>query len=251
MTDGLSLPACARVFSCAESTNDEERPESTGSRRDRGPDRARRRRSTRSTTAGSASPRQRSCGRACARPDASFRIVKNTLTLRAADKAGRRALKALVEEGPTALTFVRGDPALAAKALDTFARQAQVLELKGGVLGGRLLDADEVRQLARLPGRDQLNAQLAGVVASPLTGLVRGLGSLLSGLAIALGQVREQKEAEAPAGRAAERRRRQPRAEAAERGRGGSPTATRPSRAEDAEQTRAADEQTEAEKEAE
>ena len=65
-------------------------------------------------------------------------------------------------------------------------------------MSGQSLDADAVKRLARLPGRDQLNAQLAGVVASPLTGLVRGLGSLVSGLAIALGQVREKKEAEGP-----------------------------------------------------
>jgi large subunit ribosomal protein L10 len=125
---------------------------------------------------------------------ARFRVVKNTLTLRAADKAGAEQLKALVEEGPTALTFVEGDPALAAKALDGFARQAQVLDFKGGVLGGDALTADQIRQIARLPGRDRLNAQIAGVVASPLTGLVRGLGSMLSGLAVALGQVASQKE---------------------------------------------------------
>jgi large subunit ribosomal protein L10 len=130
---------------------------------------------------------------------ASFRIVKNTLTLRAADQAGVEALKPMVEQGPTALTFVQGDPALAAKALDTFMRQAQVLELKGGLLEGRVLDVDELRRLARLPSRDQLNAQLAGVVASPLTTLVRGLGSMISGLAIALGQVQQQRAAEAPA----------------------------------------------------
>jgi large subunit ribosomal protein L10 len=131
--------------------------------------------------------------------DTSFRVVKNTLSLRAADKAGIEPLKALVEDGPTALAFVAGDPALAAKVLDTFARQSQVIALKGGVLDGRPLGVDELRQLARLPGRDQLNAQLAGVVASPLTGLVRGLGSLLSGIAIALGQVHGQRAAEEPA----------------------------------------------------
>ena len=130
--------------------------------------------------------------------DASFRIVKNTLTLRAADKAGVEAIKQLVAEGPTALTFVRGDAALAAKALDSFSRRANVLEVKGGVLEGQVLAAEDVRRLARLPSREVLTAQFAGVVASPLTGLVRGLGSMVSGLAIALAQVREKKEAEAP-----------------------------------------------------
>jgi large subunit ribosomal protein L10 len=129
----------------------------------------------------------------------SFRIVKNTLTLRAADKAGADSLKPFIEEGPTALAFVGGDAALAAKALDTFARQSQVLALKGGVLDGRTLSIEELGRLARLPGREQLNAQLAGVVASPITGLVRGLGSLLSGLAIALAQVQEKRAAETPA----------------------------------------------------
>ena len=131
--------------------------------------------------------------------DASFRIVKNTLTLRAADKAGVEAIKELVSAGPTALTFVRGDAALAAKALDGFSRRANVLVLKGGILEGRALAAEDIRQLARLPTRDVLTAQFAGVVASPLTGLVRGLGSMISGLAVALAQVRDQKDAEAPA----------------------------------------------------
>jgi large subunit ribosomal protein L10 len=129
---------------------------------------------------------------------ANFRIVKNTLTLRAADKAGAEQVKELIE-GPTAFTFVTGDPALAAKALDGFFRREQVVEMRGGLVSGELLDAAAVKQLARLPGRDQLNAQLAGVVASPLTGLVRGLGSLVSGLAIALAQVKDKKETEAPA----------------------------------------------------
>jgi large subunit ribosomal protein L10 len=130
----------------------------------------------------------------------SFRVVKNTMTLRAADKAGADSLKPIVADGPTALAFVvDGDPALAAKALDTFARQSQVIELKGGLLEGQPLDIEQLRRLARLPSREQLNAQLAGVVASPLTTLVRGLGSLLSGIAIALEQVRAIKEREAPA----------------------------------------------------
>jgi large subunit ribosomal protein L10 len=130
--------------------------------------------------------------------DATFRIVKNTLTLRAAEKAGAEPVKALIE-GPTAFTFVRGDPARAAKALDSFARQEQVLDVRGGVMAGEPITADAFRQLARLPGRDQLNAQIAWVVAAPLTGLVRGLGSLLSGLAVALGQLRDTRRAEEPA----------------------------------------------------
>jgi large subunit ribosomal protein L10 len=73
-----------------------------------------------------------------------------------------------------------------------------VLEIKGGLMGGRRLEPDEIRRLARLPSRETLVAQFAGVVASPLTGLVRGLGSMVAGLAVALEQVRAQKEAAAP-----------------------------------------------------
>jgi large subunit ribosomal protein L10 len=129
--------------------------------------------------------------------DATFRVVKNTLTLRAADKAGMEQLKELVAEGPTALTFVRGDAALAAKVLDSFSRQANVLQFKGGLMDGRALEPDEIRQLARLPSRDVLVAQFAGIVASPITGLVRGLGSLIGGLAVALGQIQSQRAGEA------------------------------------------------------
>jgi large subunit ribosomal protein L10 len=148
--------------------------------------------------------------------DAYFRVVKNTLTLLAADKAGVVEIKELVAEGPTALTFVKGDAALAAKVLDSFSRQANILEVKGGLMAGRPLTPDEIRQLARLPSRDVLIGQFAGVVASPITGLVRGLGALLSGLAVALGQIQAQKEASGPAEAAPEpAAAEEPRAEAA------------------------------------
>ncbi len=123
--------------------------------------------------------------------DASFRIVKNRLTKLAADKAGRDDLKDLLE-GPTALTFVRGDTAMAAKAITTFNREHDVLTFKGGFMEGLTLDPDKFTSIARLPSRDVLNGQFAGVVASPLTGLVRGLSAMVSGLAIALQQIAEQ-----------------------------------------------------------
>jgi large subunit ribosomal protein L10 len=132
--------------------------------------------------------------------DATFRVVKNTLTERAADEAGTDALKPLLE-GPTALTFVRGDAAMAAKAIATFNRETQLLTFKGGVLGGDALDAEQIVAISRLPSRDVLYGQLVGMVAAPITGLARGLNALLSGVAIALGQVLEKKQSgELPAG---------------------------------------------------
>ena len=122
---------------------------------------------------------------------ARFRVVKNRLTLRAADQAGAEPLKALLE-GPTAFAFVRGDVALAAKALAAFRRDTQRLEFKGGTMDGDALTAADIEALARLPAREQLYAQLVGVTASPLTGLVRTLQALISGLAVQLGQIHEQ-----------------------------------------------------------
>jgi large subunit ribosomal protein L10 len=124
---------------------------------------------------------------------ARFRIVKNTLTQLSAEKAGAESLKELLE-GPTAFTFVAadGDVALAAKALAQFRRETELLEFKGGVMGGEVLTVEQLGELSRLPARDVLHSQLVGVIASPITGLVRGLNSLIAGLAIQLQQIAEQ-----------------------------------------------------------
>jgi len=123
--------------------------------------------------------------------DASLRVVKNTLTLLAADKAGAESLKELLE-GPTAFTFVRGDAALAAKAIATFRREHELLEFKGGTMDGDPVSVDEIEAIAKLPARTVLDGQLVGVLASPITGLVRGLNQLIAGLALQLGQIAEQ-----------------------------------------------------------
>jgi large subunit ribosomal protein L10 len=132
--------------------------------------------------------------------DATFRVVKNRLTLRAAEKAGAEELRELLE-GPTALTFVSGDAAMAAKAINDFSRSADVLEFKGGRLGEQVLTVDEIKSIARLPARDVLHGQLVGTIAAPITGLVRGLNQLIAGFAIQLSQIVEQgllPEGEAP-----------------------------------------------------
>src|SRR3954454_20079424 len=123
--------------------------------------------------------------------DASFRIVKTRLTKIAADQVGEERLPELLQ-GPTALTFVRGDTAQAAKAITTFNKEHEVLTFKGGFMDATSLDETAFKSIARLPGREVLNGQLAGVVASPITGLVRGLGSMIQGLALQLGQIAEK-----------------------------------------------------------
>jgi large subunit ribosomal protein L10 len=134
--------------------------------------------------------------------DATFQVVKNSLTERAADQVGAASLKALLS-GPTALTFVRGDAATAAKAIADQARATQLLPFKGGLMDGDVLDAEQIRAISRLPSREALYGQLVGIVASPISGLVRTLSALVGGLAVALSQVREKKESgEIPAGEA-------------------------------------------------
>jgi large subunit ribosomal protein L10 len=123
--------------------------------------------------------------------DTRFSVVKNTLTERAADQANAEALKALLE-GPTALAFVRGDAAAAAKAISDYARATELLPFKGGLMNGEALDADQIKAIARLPSRDVLYGQLVGVIAHPISGLARMLNQLIGGLAIALGQIQEQ-----------------------------------------------------------
>ncbi len=124
--------------------------------------------------------------------DASFRVVKNSLTELAADKAGAEHLKSLLE-GPTALTFVRGDAAAAAKAISTFNRETDLLPFKGGIMDGEPIEVEQLKIIARLPAREVLYGQLVGMIAAPVGGLVRGLGGLIGGLAVALGQIQAQR----------------------------------------------------------
>jgi large subunit ribosomal protein L10 len=125
--------------------------------------------------------------------DASFRVVKNTLTERAVDRAGAGSLKELLE-GPTAMTFVRGDAAMAAKALRDFRRSTggALLEFKGGWMNGDALSPDQIDAIAQLPTRDVLYGRLVGMVAFPLSGLAGALGNLVGGLARQLQQISEQ-----------------------------------------------------------
>ena len=149
--------------------------------------------------------------------DATFRVVKNTLTERAADQAGAEGLKAYLE-GPTAMTFLSGDAAAAAKVLADFRRASGLLEFKGGWMNGEALSPDQVDAIARLPTREVLYGRLVGMVASPLTSLARALNGLIGGLARQLSQIADQGlvggDAPAPAAAEAEAPAEEPAAEA-------------------------------------
>jgi large subunit ribosomal protein L10 len=121
----------------------------------------------------------------------TLQVTKNSLAELAADKAGTPDLKALLT-GPTALAFVKGDAAAAAKVLSDTARTLRMLESKGGYMDGAFLTPAQVGAIATLPSRQVLYGQLVGVVASPISGVVRGLNALIQGLAIQLGAISEQ-----------------------------------------------------------
>ncbi len=126
--------------------------------------------------------------------DASFQVVKNTLTKLALDKSGAAGGTDLQEflSGPTAFTYVRGDIAMAAKAIADFKKEYELLEFKGGVMEGQIISIEQFQALTKLPSRDVLNGQLVGMLASPIVGVVRSLNGLLGGLAIQLGAIAEQ-----------------------------------------------------------
>lgn len=104
---------------------------------------------------------------------ARFSVVKNTLTRRAAEAAGAEGLLALLE-GPSAIAFVEsgGDPVAVAKALGDAARETKILSIRGGVLQGASMSAEQVESLAKLPPADVLRAQVLGTIMSPLTTVV-------------------------------------------------------------------------------
>ena len=104
---------------------------------------------------------------------AQLKIVKNTLTRRAATEAGSELLLALLE-GPTAIAFVEseGDPIAVAKALSDTARETRVLTVRGGVMTGRAITDADVEELAKLPPTEVVKSQLVGVIIAPLTQLL-------------------------------------------------------------------------------
>jgi large subunit ribosomal protein L10 len=123
-----------------------------------------------------------------------FRVAKNTLTRRAAERLGYDALTPYLI-GPTGLALTYTDPSKLVKALTEYARTARGLfTLKGGLLGGRVLPPDQVGRLADLPNREQLLAQVVGGIQSPLYGLVAVLNGTLRNFVGVLEARRQQLE---------------------------------------------------------
>jgi large subunit ribosomal protein L10 len=127
---------------------------------------------------------------------AEMKVVKMTLArLAAADKADELTELLL---GPTSLTFAKGDPAATAKTLKNFAKAHDVLIIKGGLLGDEYLSPERISQLADLPSRDELLAQIAGLFQAPMAQMAGLLAALPRNAATAFQQLLEKKESSEP-----------------------------------------------------
>jgi len=140
---------------------------------------------------------------------ATYTVVKNTLTDLAAREAGVTAFEGHLA-GPSAVAFVTGDPVEAAKGLRDFAKANPALVIKGGVLDGNAMSADEIRKLADLESREVLLAKMAGAMkaslnnaaylfAAPLSKAVRTVDALRAKKAESEGTPAEAPAEEAPA----------------------------------------------------
>lgn len=125
-----------------------------------------------------------------------FKVVKNTLTKLAAKNAAIEGLDDLME-GPIALAFGYDDPVAPAKILAEFAKDHQSLELKGGLLEGKVIDLNMVNSLAKLPSKEALLAQIVGLLQAPIRNLVNVLSAPLRNTVYVLEAVRKKQGGEA------------------------------------------------------
>jgi len=121
--------------------------------------------------------------------DAEYKVAKKTLLDRVLDKMGL-SLKTKKLIGEIGVTFGYGDEIAAAKTLFKFSKNNEILRLRGGILGSRILDEKEIIALAKLPGREILLAQLVGALSSPMRGLVTVLQGNIRNLVVVLNKIK-------------------------------------------------------------
>lgn len=126
--------------------------------------------------------------------DASLKVYKNTLVKIALNDMELPNMDEVLA-GPSAFVFAKGDPVASAKALKDFAKDHKALEIKGGMMDNRFVDAESVVKIANLPSREQLIAQLLGTIQNPMSGLVRVLNGPMEAFARCVNQIAEQKPA--------------------------------------------------------
>lgn len=123
-----------------------------------------------------------------------YKVIKNTMIRRAAEKAGIEGLDNVLE-GPTAVAFGYADPVAPAKILVDFIEDTKKTNLKGGVLAGKAMSEAEIKNLASLPSKEELIAKMLGSLNAPITGLVMALSGIPRNLVYALNAIKEKKEA--------------------------------------------------------
>lgn len=131
--------------------------------------------------------------RALRKAGVEYRVVKNTLTRFAAKESGLEGLEPFLE-GPTAIALSDTDPVAPAKVLSEYAKKYEKLELKVGVVEGKIVDVNGIKALADLPPKEVLIAKVLGGFNAPIAGLVNVLNGNIRGLVVALNAIREQKE---------------------------------------------------------
>jgi len=127
-------------------------------------------------------------------PGLEIKVLKNTMMGFALDNLGLGAMRTDII-GPNAVMFSAGDPVEPSRILNEFAKTHKKFEVKVGILEGKPISADNVRDLAELPSREVLVATVLGTMQAPITSFVRVLNANITGLAQVLDQIREQKEA--------------------------------------------------------
>ena len=151
----------------------------------------------------------------------AYKVIKNTLARRAANEAGLGELEQ-VFTGPTAVAWVKGDPVAAAKVIATFAKDHPALIVKGGVLDGRVMSADEAQGLATVDSLDVSRAKIAGLLTAALQQIVFTLEAPIQRMMYVLQEIGKrggaegepEAEAEAPAAEEAPEAEAEPVAEA-------------------------------------
>lgn len=124
--------------------------------------------------------------------DADYTVTKNTLCKLASKGTSFESIEELMQ-GPTAIAFGFGDEVSAAKVVANFIKENKKGEIKGAVLDGKVLSADEAKKLALLPSKEELYAKILGSINSPATGIVYGIDGVMSALVRAIDAVAKQK----------------------------------------------------------
>ncbi|MBO8158028.1 50S ribosomal protein L10 [Thermosyntropha sp.] len=127
-------------------------------------------------------------------PGVQYKVLKNTMLRFALRNLGHEEVAEQIE-GPNAVLFSKDDPAAPAKILYDFIKETKKLEVKGGILQGKPISADKVKNLADLPPREVLVAQVLGTMQAPIQGFVNVLNANITGLVRALDQIKEKKAA--------------------------------------------------------